>query len=218
MRLVAFLLVCGAGGACALGLGVGGFGGVAFPMGDMADEEHGDMNASPAFGGKCTLDLTSLFGVEAAVGYHFGHHFKDWEDTPGVEEPSTKVVPITFGANVKYEAGRLGVYAGGGFGYYLGTVGFSGVITVPVFGDVTYSADTNVNALGFYGGGGVLVKFGRLALDVNPRYHYILNDGTYDYTVHWNWSGISGSETGTYEKDWNDSYVDIRCGVDYFIL
>jgi len=217
-RLALLVLTGAAAAALGLGLGVGGFGGVALPTGDMADQDHGDMKASPKFGGKVLLDITPMFEVEAAVGYHTGHHLKDWEDTTGIEEPSTKVVPITAGMNVKYVVGPLGVYAGGGFGYYLATIGSTGVLAIPLVGNVAYSADTNVNGLGFYGSGGVLVRFGKLAVDINPRYNYVVNDGTYDYTLKWDWNGIGGTEHGTYEKDWKDSYVDVLFGVDYFFM
>jgi hypothetical protein len=205
-------------GALALGLGVGGFGGVALPTGDMADEDHGDMETSPKFGGKFLLEPIPLLELEAAVAYHTGHHFKDWTDVAGVEEPSTKVVPITFGANVKYQSDVLGVYVGGGFGYYLSTVGISGATVVPIIGAVSWSSDTNVNSFGLYWSGGVLLRFGRVAVDINPRYNYLLNDGTYDVTYNWSWGGFTGSGTDTYEKDWKDTYVDIIVGVNYYFL
>jgi len=221
--VVLFLL--GACTAWSIGLGVGGFGGIAIPTGAMGDEDDpgnedwdaSNLGNSPAFGGKFLVEVMPLLELEAAVAYHTGHPYKDWEDTPGIEEPFVTLVPITFGANVKYLTGPLGVYGGAGLGYYLENTEITGVVETP-FGDIPFKAEADANGLGLYLSGGVLFNFGDFAVDVNPRYHYIMNEGTIDYTMEAEFEGFHWSETESVDKDFNDTYVDIRAGVDYFFM
>jgi hypothetical protein len=223
-QLVVFLSLM-ACTAWSIGLGVGGFGGVALPTGDMAaedDDTNGDWDASelgssPLLGGKILLEVIPMLELEAAVAYHTGHPSDVFTDVSGIDETSATIVPITFGANVKYKTGLLGVYGGGGLGYYFESVEADGNTVTPL-GEYSFEGTTDANGFGLYVSGGVLFNFGKLALDVNPRYHYIMNDGDVEYTATYEWQGFQWSDTETAEKTFGDTYVDIRAGVDYFFL
>jgi len=210
MRKAIFLLLTfAAAGAFAMGIGAGAFGGIALPMGDMASEDYGDLGMSPKFGGKLILEPLPVVDVEVAFGYHLGHTFKDWEDIEGVDEPTVTIIPITVGANYKLAFGNAGCYFGGGGGYYMEKYEMSGVLL-----GVPYTAKADINKPGVYVGGGFTYAFGKLCLDVNPRFNYVMNKGDFDVTV------TAGGEeiTGTDEKDWSDTFVDVLFGVDYFFM
>jgi hypothetical protein len=210
MRKAIFLLLTfAAAGAFAMGFGAGAFGGIALPMGDMASDENGNMTMSPKFGGKLILEPLPVVDVEVGFAYHLGHGQKDWESEEGMDEPKMTVIPITVGANYKLAFGNAGCYFGGGAGYYMEKIKFSGVMM-----DVNYTAELTVNKPGVYVGGGFTYAFGKLCLDVNPRYNYVMNKGDYDVTI--TAEGIEATET--MEKDWNDTFVDVLFGVDYFFM
>jgi hypothetical protein len=121
--------------ACfAVSLGVGVFGGVAMPTGKMATWEipdvlpnqpgyspftGSDMALSPKFGVKAIIGFGRGWEAEAAVAYHLGHGVKDWQENDFLEEPKSTLIPITVGANYRFNFGKLGLYAGAGGGYYL---------------------------------------------------------------------------------------------------
>jgi len=212
MRKLVILLALATASAYGIGMGAGVFGGVALPMGDMAAKEDGsDLGMSPEFGGKVLIGVLPALDVDIAFGYHLGHKMKDWEDIAGVDEPKVTIIPITVGADYKFMFGEsMGAYVGGGAGYYMEKFKIGGEIF-----DVTYTATFDINKPGIYVGGGFVYKFGKFAVDVNPRFNYIMNSGDYDVTVEF---ADGETQTGTETKDWKDMYVDVRFGVDYFFM
>jgi hypothetical protein len=183
-------------------------------MGDMASEDHGDLGMSPKFGGKVILEPLPVVDVEVAFGYHLGHTFKDWEDIEGMDEPKVTIIPVTVGANYKFAFGNAGCYFGGGAGYYMEKAKFSGVMDIETPEPITYTAEVSMNKPGVYVGGGFVYNFGKLCLDVNPRFNYVMNKGDYDVTM--TAEGVEATET--MEKDYTDMFVDVLFGVDYFFM
>lgn len=198
-----------AASAYGVGVGAGGFGGIALPMGDMASEDGSNLGMSPKFGGKVLIGVLPPLDVEVAFGYHLGHKQNDWEAIEGIDEPKTTIIPITFGANYKLMFGNMGAYFGGGGGFYMQTWQFAGeILTVP------FSAELKMNKPGIYVGGGFLYSFGKMAIDVSPRFNYIMNSGDYDLDV-----TVQGQTVPiTVNKDYKDMYVDVLFGVDYFFM
>ncbi|MEE9456338.1 MAG: hypothetical protein V3W11_04205, partial [bacterium] len=180
MRKLTVLLALGLVATAAYGIsfGFGGFGGIALPMGDMAAEddeateawEGSNLGMSPKFGGKVLIGVMPALDVEVAFAYHLNHKQKNWEAIEGVDEPKTTIIPITFGANYKLMFDSMGVYFGGGGGFYMQKMGDTGV-----FLGVPFSYDLEMNKPGIYFGGGFLYSFGKFALDVSPRFNYIMN-------------------------------------------
>jgi len=192
------------------GVAIGVFGGFALPMGDMAAEDNGgDLGMSPKLGGKVLISPIPALDIDMGFAYHIGHKFKDWEPVPGIDEPNTSMLNATFGLNYKYMFGDAGVYVGGGGGYYMEHYSMSGVIM-----GVDYTVEYDLGKPGIYFGGGFLYKFGKVALDVSPRFNYVLNKGDFDvkYTF-----GNGDPQTQTATKDFNDTFFDLLFGVDFFI-
>jgi predicted nucleic acid-binding Zn ribbon protein len=219
MRKWTVLLALGlfAASAYGIGLGAGGFGGIALPMGDMAAEDDettedwdgGNLGMSPKFGGKVLIGVMPALDIEVAFAYHLNHKQKDWEAVEGVDEPKTTIIPITFGANYKLMFDAMGVYFGGGGGFYMEKMKESGEI----FG-IPFEAEASINKPGIYFGGGFMYSFGKLALDVNPRFNYVMNSGDVDIDL-----TIGGeTETVTVNKAYKDMFVDVLFGVDYFFM
>ncbi|MEE8640478.1 MAG: hypothetical protein V3T41_08715 [bacterium] len=213
--LVALGLVAAA--AYGVGFGFGGFGGIALPMGDMAAEddeqsdalEGGDLGMSPKFGGKVLIGVMPALDVEVAFAYHLNHKQNNWEETAGIDEPKTTLIPITFGANYKLMFDSMGVYFGGGGGFYMEKVQDTGE-----FMGVPFSFEVSANKPGIYVGGGFLYSFGKLALDVSPRFNYVMNSGDYDVDVTVEGQSISVPIT----KDYKDMYVDVLFGANYYFM
>jgi len=222
MRKLTVLAALGlvAATAYGVGFGFGGFGGIALPMGDMAAEDDmateawdgGDLAMSPKFGGKVLIGILPALDVEVAFAYHLNHKQKNWEEVEGIDEPTTTIIPITFGANYKLMFGDMGVYFGGGGGFYMMKMSGTGVL--PIIPAVTYEYDLKANKPGVYVGGGFMYSFGKLALDVSPRFNYVMNSGDYDLDV--TAEGYTGSIAVT--KDYKDMFVDVLFGVDYFFM
>lgn len=217
MRKLTVLTALGlvAAAAYGVGFGFGGFGGVAIPMGDMASEptngawDGGNLTMSPKFGGKVLIGFIPELDVEVAFAYHVNHKQKNWEDIEGLDEPKTTIIPITFGANYKLMFDSMGVYFGGGGGFYMEKWQDTGE-----YQSVPYSFELKINKPGIYFGGGFLYSFGNLALDISPRFNYIMNDGDYDLDV-----TVEGTtQSITINKDYKDMYVDVLFGVDYFFM
>ncbi len=219
MRKLTVLTALGlvAATAYGIGFGFGGFGGIAIPIGDMASEdvvttegwEGGDLGVSPKFGGKVLIGFIPELDVEVAFAYHVNHKEKDWVDIAGIDEPKTTIIPITFGANYKLMFDNMGVYFGGGGGFYMEKLEDTGVYeTVP------FSLELKVNKPGVYFGGGFLYSFGNLALDISPRFNYIMNDGDYDLDV----TVGSTTQSFTVTKDYKNMYVDVHFGVNSYFM
>ena len=221
MRKLTVLFIFGIAAASAygIGLGAGGFGGIALPMGDMASEDGSNLGMSPKFGGKALIGVIPALDVEVAFAYHLNHPPKDWVDIPGIDEPKTTLIPITFGANYKLMFDSMGVYFGGGGGFYMMETGVTGKFKIPEEEEfVTFSEDLKINKPGIYFGGGFLYSFGNLALDVSPRFNYVMNSGDYDLEYEVTFEGKTYSGTLPWEKDYKDMYVDVLFGVDYFFM
>lgn len=219
--------------ACyAVSVGVGVFGGAALPTGKMGTWESpvegsretsltgSDMGLSPKFGAKAIIGFGHGWEAEAAVAYHLGHGVKDWQDNDFLEEPKSTLIPITVGANYHYNFGNLGLYAGAGGGYYLekfkGGVWWNAAFREPEY----FTTDVSFNGPGLYFGGGVTYAFGRFALDVGPRYTVVFNDTRFDMVGSgWSPSGSKyGIQRSGVEKDYNDTYVDVLAGVNYYFM
>ncbi len=231
-RGIAVAILLSASACFAVGLGVGVFGGVAMPTGKMATWENSlgelgdnpltgsDMGLSPKFGAKAIIGFGRGWEAEAAVAYHLGHGVKDWQENDFLEEPKSTLIPVTVGANYRFNFGDLGLYAGGGGGYYFEKLK-GGILTEPATMDATYfTTDVSLNGPGLYVGGGVTYAFGRFALDVSPRYNVIFNDGRFDMEA-WGWSPNGNKyfiQAMGINKDYNDTYLDVLVGVNYYFM
>ena len=232
LRGIAAGMLLWASACFAVGVGVGVFGGVAMPTTKMATWENSigelgdncftgsDMGLSPKFGAKAIIGFGRGWEAEAAVAYHLGHPVKDWQDNPFLEEPKSTLIPITVGANYRFNFGKFGLYAGAGGGYYLEKLK-GGILTMPATMDATYfTTDVSLNGPGLYVGGGVTYAFGRFALDVSPRYNVIFNDGRFDMEA-WGWSPNGNRyfiQARGIDKDYNDTYVDVLVGLNYYFI
>jgi hypothetical protein len=217
-RLAPLAILLTVAAAYGVGFGFGGFGGIALPMGDMAAEddeqtedalEGSDLGMSPKFGGKVLIGVMPALDVEVAFAYHLSHKQKNWETVPGIDEPKTTLIPITFGANYKLMFDSMGVYFGGGGGFYMEKVQDTGE-----FRGVPFSFEVSANKPGIYFGGGFLYSFGSLALDVSPRFNYVMNSGDYDVDV-----TVAGqTQSFPVTKDYKDMYVDVLVGLNYYFI
>ncbi len=216
-RLATLAILLTAATAYGVGFGFGGFGGIALPMGSMAAEddeqsealEGGDLGMSPKFGGKVLIGVMPALDVEVAFAYHLNHKQKNWELIEGIDAPKTTLIPITFGANYKLMFDGMGVYFGGGGGFYMEKVQDTGELE-----GVPYSFEVSANKPGIYVGGGFMYSFGKLALDVSPRFNYVMNSG--DYSVDVTVAGQTQSFPVT--KDFKDTYLDVLVGVNYYFM
>ena len=232
LRGIAAGMLLWASACFAVGLGVGVFGGVAMPTTKMATWENSigelgdnpltgsDMGLSPKFGAKAIIGFGRGWEAEAAVAYHLGHGVKDWQENDFLEEPKSTLIPVTVGANYRFNLGKLGLYAGGGGGYYFeklkGGVWWNTAFREPEY----FTTDVSLNGPGLYVGGGVTYAFGPLELDVSPRYNVIFNDGRFDMEA-WGWTP-SGNKSRIQaigiNKDYNDTYLDVLVGLNYYFI
>jgi hypothetical protein len=221
-----------ASAACGLGLAVGVFGGAALPTGKMATWENSlgelgdnaftgnDMALSPKFGAKAIIGFGHGWEAEAAFAYHLGHGVKDWQENDFLEEPKSTLIPVTVGADYKFGFGNFGLYAGAGGGYYFEKFK-GGILTKPATMEVEYfTTDVSLNGPGLYAGGGITYALGPFEVDVSPRYTVIFNDGFFDMEGYgWSPSGNKALiQFSGVEKDYNDAYVDIAAGVNYYFM
>ncbi len=232
LRAISFGVLMAASACLAVNVGVGVFGGAALPTGDMATWENSigelgenpltgsDLGLSPKFGAKVIVGVLPALDVEAAAAYHLGHPVKDWKDNPFLEEPKSTLIPITLGANYKIKFANVGVYAGAGFGYYLLKLK-GGILTrAATMNAMYYTTDVSVNGPGVYFGGGFIYSLGNFALDVNPRFNYVFNSGALDFDG-LGWSEDNhryGLQYRGLEKEYNDTYVDLLVGLNYYFL
>ena len=231
--LAALTAILTAGAACGLGFGVGGFGGAALPTGGMASDlvlyyqytpfggnvgfEGGNMKAGAKLGARAYLAVLPGLEVEAALAYHFNHPQQDW-DIPTFDEPTYRIIPLTAGANYVVRSGPVALYAAGGLGYYFAKGTLTATVNVPPYGDIKLSGDMSVNKPGFYVGGGFRYYLGKFALDAGPRFNYVLNDGAYDVDMEYDVGFFRGSVPFEVEKGFNDSFVDILVGANYYFM
>jgi len=225
ISLLATLLVIPA--AWGIGLGIGAFGGAAIPVGATAGDdddntavvEGAELAPSPVLGARVVLGVLPYLDVEGGFAFHTGHHpdNDDWKQLEGMEEPVTTVWPITVGANVKAPVGNAAFYGSAGVGYYLSHAEATGEMETPL-GEGEFKAELDVNEPGFYLGGGFEVRLGDFGLHADSRYHFIFSDDEYDadYTIRIN--GMSFSDSYKVDKDFNDTFVNVTVGVDYYFL
>jgi hypothetical protein len=232
LRGIAAGMLLWASASFAVGVGIGVFGGVAMPTGKMATWENSigelgdnpltgsDMALSPKFGAKAIIGFGRGWEAEAAVAYHLGHGVKDWQENDFLEEPKSTLIPVTVGANYRFNFGDLGLYAGAGGGYYFeklkGGVWWNTAFREPEY----FTTDVSLNGPGLYVGGGVTYALGRFALDVSPRYNVIFNDSRlYMEGFGWIPSGKKFLfQFSGVEKDYNDTYLDVLVGVNYYFI
>jgi len=149
VAITALAVIGMAGNALAIGLTVGGGGGVLLPLTDFADM----YKLGYGFGGGATIGVLPYLGIDVDFAYYLGMKNKAIIGTP--PNPSTPedfykqtMTAITFGAHYNIISGGTFVpYAGGGGGFYM----------IKTKEDVTgneYTRDT-CNKPGFYFGGGL---------------------------------------------------------------
>lgn len=219
-----------AAAAHGIGFGVGAFGGVALPEGDTAARDGriinygplkgGDAGSSAAWGGKALVALTPALSVELAVAYHRNHGTKHWEEDEWLDEPKLTLVPITLGGRYAFALGAGGVYVAAGGGYFLETLGLVGGGWGPV--TIVSHGDVDISAPGAYVAAGLTYRLGKFELEAGPRFFAVWNKGEYDYTYE-----AMQIFPPTYEtevrsaviyKGFNDRFVDILAGVNYYFM
>lgn len=133
VAITALAVIGMAGNALAIGLTVGGGGGILLPLGDFADTTK----LGYGFGGGVSIGVLPFLGIDVDFGYYLGMKSKV------VGTDKTTLIPITFGVRYNIISGGAFVpYAGGGGGFYLMKVKNSAV-------------DKSYNKPGFYFGGGM---------------------------------------------------------------
>lgn len=224
-RIILVGVMFSAAACFAVDVGVGVFGGAAVPVGKMGTEglvpyDGSNLSWSPKAGAKAVIGIWRGLSAEVAVGYHVGHPPKDWQENDFVEEKASTLIPITVGANYGFDIGNFGVYAALGGGYYLETlksvVSWNYGYQEPIY----VSTDVPLNAPGVYAGGGVTYALGPFEIDVSPRYNVIFTPATFDM------EGFGWAPSGRryyiqalgIEKDYDDTYVDVLVGVNYYFL
>ena len=196
--------------AHAVALSVGLFAGYALPVGDMLAGDGFDLRPSTALGVRAFFDVREHVGVDLAAAYDFNFPsgVKRYEERAEI----TELMPVNVGAYYKKEVARFRFSAGGGAGYYFlkTKVVTAAESTDSGFG-VSRSVRVNINAPGLYGGGTASYAFGKFAVALAPRYHYVFNSGEYDGEI------VYGGNLKVV-KNWDDSYFEILAGVTYDIL
>lgn len=213
--------------AGAISVSGGVYGGAAVPVGDTAGDddyntealEGAELAASPVLGARVVLGVLPHLGVEGAFAFHTGHHpdNDDWKQIEGMEEPVATLWPLTVGVNVLAPVGNAALYGSAGVGYYLTHYEARGETQTP-FGEGDYSAELDYDEPGFYLGAGVEVRVGDFAFHADPRFHYIFSNDDYDVDYNIRVGGFSYSESYEVEKDFNDTFVNVTVGVDYYFL
>jgi hypothetical protein len=224
-RIILAGVLVSAAAAVALDVGAGVFGGAALPTAKMGTEglvpyDGSNLAWSPKVGGKVIIGLWRGLEAEAAVGYHLGHPPKDWQENDFVEEKASTLVPITVGANYGLDFGKLGLYAAVGGGYYFQKLK-SVVWWNYGFQEPEYvSTEISLNGPGLYAGGGVTYALGPLEIDFSPRYNVIFTPASFDMEgFGWAPSGRRSYIQATgIEKDYDDTYVDVLVGLNYYFL
>ncbi len=205
---LALISVCPS--AHALGLGVGIFAGYAVPTGDMAAEDGFELRPSTVLGVTTFFDVHGHVALDFAAAYDFNFPpaVKGYEERAEI----TELLPVNVGAHYKVEVARFRFSAGGGAGYYFLKTKLvtSAERTDSGFG-VLRSVRVSFNAPGLYAGGAASYMFGKFAVTLAPRYHYIFNSGEYE-------GEITYGGTLTVEKSWDDSYFEILTGVTYDVF
>jgi hypothetical protein len=232
-QLITAAMILAAGCVYGVGVGLGGFGGISFPLGDMTADKDlyyqytasggnigfggGDMKSAVKLGTRALITVLPYLEIEGGLAYHLNYPQRDW-DVPALDEPTYRIIPITVGANYVYRKGPAAFYAGGGAGYYLAKGTLTGTFNVPPYGDVELSGDMTANGIGLYVGGGFRYHFGSFSLDGGPRFNYVPNEGTYDVDMEYGIGPFRGSVPFEVEKGFNDTFLDVVVGVNYFFL
>lgn len=211
-------------------VGCGVFGGVAMAEGDMAAPdrrfvdflplEGGDAGPGAAVGGRVLVGLTPAVSVELALAYHPNHPSKSWRGGGLLEEPKLTLVPITAGGRYTFAFGAAGFYLGAGGGYFLEDLGLVGGTYGPVVS--VFYGEADINAPGAYVAGGLTYRLWKLELEAGPRFTAVWNKGNYGYTyeVTYIFPRTKEKEERTAEllKDFNDSFLDVLVGANYYFM
>jgi hypothetical protein len=169
-----------------------------------------DLRPSAALGVRAFFDFQEHVGVDMAAGYDFDFPpgIKGYEERAEI----TELLPVNVGAYYKLEVARFRFSAGGGAGYYfLKTKLVTSAERADSGFGVLRPVRVSFNAPGLYGGGAASYTFGRFAVTLAPRYHYIFNRGEYE-------GEITYGGNLTVEKNWDDSYFEILAGVTYDVF
>ena len=158
VAITALAVIGMAGNALAIGLNVGGGGGILLPLGDFADTTK----LGYGFGGGASIGVLPFLGIDVDFGYYLGMKSK----VVGVDKST--LIPITFGIHYNIISGGAFVpYVGGGGGFYL--------MKTKVPGE----EDMSVNKAGAYFGGGIAYYFtDKICLNVNPKFHIVFTEET----------------------------------------
>jgi hypothetical protein len=173
-------------------------------------------------GGKAVLYFTPAVGVEAAaVKYPYLPSEQDEETWNGlISKPYATVSPITVGPVYKWNWHGCGVYAVAGLGYF--PVRYTLTAGSWQDFDYVYKGVLKINSAGAFGGVGVCYRLGPFEAELSPRYAVAWNKGTYDYDYECKAYGYNHPVTTTYGsksvvKAFNDSFVDLRAGVNFYL-
>jgi hypothetical protein len=254
VRFLACLLSVTAVPAFTASLSVTVYGGGVFPLGGLGSSEAGHFDfliqdnpegphdlvdilgftlngsnaaVSPGMGGKVEFGVKPWLDIETGFTYHFarGSGVPASED---VKEIRTGIAVLSAGANYKRPLGSVGVYLGGGAGYYFEEVelnasgtGRSGFVYSDVY---TLDKTVFVTGPGLYFGGGLEIPLSkRTFLDVGSRAHWVLNDGDYSIKIHEEY-GYDPYYAHEYvfdtpvHKTYNDLFVEVLVGFGWGVM
>ena len=226
----ALLAALVAGSAAAVEVALGLLSGEAYPAGGTAGYTHltvftsklpaGYLGKGGVVGGKAVIYFTPAWGVEAAVASYPYLPAKEVMLSDLREKPSATMTPITMGPVYKLAWRGCGVYAVAGLGYF--PVRYT--LTAGSWQDDTYAYKgvVKMNSPGAFGGVGVCYRLGLFEAEVSPRYAVAWNKGTYDYDYECKAYGYNHPVITTYgsksvTKEFNDSFVDLRAGVNFYL-
>jgi hypothetical protein len=201
--------------AFALPTGVTVYGGGTFPLGGLGSPEAGHFDfliqdnpegphdlvdilgftlsggnaaVSPGMGGKVEFGVKPWLDIETGFTYRFARD-GGVPATEDVTEIRTGIAVLSAGVNYKRSLENVGVYFGGGAGYYFENVeldasgtGRSGFVYSEVY---TLDKTVLVTGPGLYFGGGFKIPLSRRTfLDIGSRAHWVLNEGDYSIKIH----------------------------------
>jgi len=227
---LALLGVLVAGSAAAVEVALGLFGGEAYPQGETtaytpltafaSELPAGGLGKGSVVGGKAVAYFTPELGVEVAVVKYPYLPAKEVMLSDLREKPSATVSPITVGPVYKWNWHGCGVYAVAGLGYF--PVRYTLTAGSWQDFDYVYKGVLKINSAGAFGGVGVCYRLGPFEAEVSPRYAVAWNKGMYNYDYERKVYGYNHPVITTYGsksviKAFNDSFVDVRAGVNFYL-
>lgn len=156
VAITALAVIGMASNALAIGLTIGGGGGILLPLGDFGEATK----LGYGFGGGVSIGVLPFLGIDVDFGYYLGMKSKLIGTT------KTTLIPITFGIHYNIISGGAFVpYVGGGGGFYLMKTKIVGLDS------------ESYNKPGAYFGGGIAYFFSdKISLNVNPKLHIVFTD------------------------------------------